>query len=70
LVEVPNQLVEVVIADGKKDLSGLEALLLPVGGYDILTYLDASEDLILCWMRRRVVRRRSCRRAGIVTGTK
>jgi hypothetical protein len=48
LVEVPDQLAEVVIADGKKDLSGLEALLLPVGGYDILTYLDASEDLILC----------------------
>jgi hypothetical protein len=48
LVEVPNQLVEVVITDGSEDLSGLEALLLPVGGYDILAYLDASEDLILC----------------------
>jgi hypothetical protein len=48
LVEVPNQLVEVVITDGSEDLSGLEALLLPVGGYDILAYLNASEDLILC----------------------
>lgn len=33
---VPNQLAEVVIADGSKDLSGLESFLLPVGGYDIL----------------------------------